>query len=108
MGLHRVENTSYSEPACSLHLYCPPFNQCSVFNQQTGQRNISNVTFWSKYGKKPEGVSVLPELKNNTCTMLKYLIKFIYYIILIFSEKTGQQATRRQLIPKTIPNDNCI
>ena len=52
MGLHRVENPSHSDPAVSLHLYCPPFNTCSVFNQRTGKRSKCSVTFWSKRGKR--------------------------------------------------------
>ena len=30
LGLHRVENTSHSNPAVSLHLYSPPFQSCQV------------------------------------------------------------------------------
>ncbi|XP_065166928.1 cysteine dioxygenase type 1 [Atheta coriaria] len=52
LGLHRVENTSNVEPAVSLHLYCPPYNKCAVFNQNTGQKTISKVTFWSTYGER--------------------------------------------------------
>ncbi|XP_054003139.1 cysteine dioxygenase type 1 [Hylaeus anthracinus] len=52
MGLHRVENPSAMNPAVSLHLYSPPFESCSVFNKQTGQRTSCKVTFWSKYGEK--------------------------------------------------------
>ncbi|XP_067003242.1 cysteine dioxygenase type 1 [Anabrus simplex] len=52
LGLHRVENTSHTDRAVSLHLYCPPFDACLVFNQQTGQRMKCPVTFWSKYGEK--------------------------------------------------------
>ncbi|XP_075219668.1 cysteine dioxygenase type 1 [Lycorma delicatula] len=52
LGLHRVENVSHSNTAVSLHLYCPPFDSCSVFNQRTGQRSKCRVTFWSKFGKK--------------------------------------------------------
>ncbi|CAH1401665.1 unnamed protein product [Nezara viridula] len=54
LGLHRVENPSSSDVAVSLHLYCPPFGECSVFNQQTGKRTVCKVTFWSKYGKRPD------------------------------------------------------
>ena len=32
LGLHRVENTSHSNPAVSLHLYSPPFKSCQVCN----------------------------------------------------------------------------
>ncbi|XP_064464220.1 cysteine dioxygenase type 1-like, partial [Ornithodoros turicata] len=52
MGLHRVENRSHSERAVSLHLYCPPFQACQMFDQRTGHRSKSKVTFWSKYGKR--------------------------------------------------------
>ncbi|KAJ8687121.1 hypothetical protein QAD02_022919 [Eretmocerus hayati] len=52
IGLHRVENLSAVNPAVSLHLYSPPFDTCSVFNKQTGQRSTSKVTFWSKYGER--------------------------------------------------------
>lgn len=52
LGLHRVENPSAVNPAVSLHLYCPPFSRCSVFNKQTGQKTACTVTFWSKYGEK--------------------------------------------------------
>nr|XP_018909918.1 PREDICTED: cysteine dioxygenase type 1 [Bemisia tabaci] len=52
LGLHRVENVSNSERAVSLHLYCPPFDSCSVFNQRTGHRSTSKVTFWSIYGER--------------------------------------------------------
>jgi len=52
LGLHRVENTSHTEPAVSLHLYCPPFSSCSMFDQRTGHRTKCQVTFWSKYGER--------------------------------------------------------
>ena len=32
LGLHRVENTSHSDGAVSLHLYSPPFASCQVRN----------------------------------------------------------------------------
>ncbi|XP_062534805.1 cysteine dioxygenase 1-like [Armigeres subalbatus] len=52
LGLHRVENPSHSDVAVSLHLYCPPFDTCSIFNKQNGKRTKCKVTFWSKYGKR--------------------------------------------------------
>ena len=52
MGLHRMENPSHVDGAISLHLYCPPYDKCTVFNQNTGQTSTSTVTFWSMYGKK--------------------------------------------------------
>uniref|UniRef100_A0A8D8QIK7 cysteine dioxygenase n=2 Tax=Cacopsylla melanoneura TaxID=428564 RepID=A0A8D8QIK7_9HEMI len=57
LGLHRVENSSYSDRAVSLHLYSPPFNACTVFNERTGRTMISKVTFWSKFGKKDKILS---------------------------------------------------
>uniref|UniRef100_A0A023F851 Cysteine dioxygenase n=1 Tax=Triatoma infestans TaxID=30076 RepID=A0A023F851_TRIIF len=54
LGLHRVENPSSSDTAVSLHLYCPPFDACHVFNQQTGHKTKCPVTFWSKFGNKPD------------------------------------------------------
>lgn len=57
MGLHRVENPSHVEGAVSLHLYCPPYSKCTVFNQSTGQTSTSTVTFWSIYGKRKNKVN---------------------------------------------------
>jgi len=52
LGLHRVENPSHVEGAVSLHLYCPPYSECSVFNKNTGQRSKCTVTFWSMFGER--------------------------------------------------------
>lgn len=60
LGLHRVENLSPTEPAVSLHLYCPPFQECSIFNRRTGKRTKCQVTFWSKFGHKKTQVGVTP------------------------------------------------
>ena len=35
LGLHRVENTSHSYNAVSLHLYAPPFGSCQVITFNT-------------------------------------------------------------------------
>lgn len=43
IGLHRVVNNDELEPAFSLHLYCPPFNTCRVFDEQTGTYRKVNV-----------------------------------------------------------------
>jgi len=61
MGLHRVENLSYTDRAVSLHLYSPPFNSCSVFDQHTGHKTTANVTFWSVNGKRNKGTYISPE-----------------------------------------------
>jgi len=52
LGLHRVENTSHSDTAVSLHLYSPPFKSCQVFDERTGNNFKAPMTFWSKFGEK--------------------------------------------------------
>lgn len=52
IGLHSVENPSNTDGAVSLHLYCPPFDSCSIFDKTTGKQTKCKVTFWSKYGEK--------------------------------------------------------
>lgn len=52
LGLHRVGNASHSELAVSLHLYCPPFSTCQVFDEVTGRKCSCKVTFFSRYGQK--------------------------------------------------------
>ncbi|XP_055838305.1 cysteine dioxygenase type 1 [Episyrphus balteatus] len=52
LGLHRVENPSHTDAAVSLHLYCPPFDSCSVFQKNSGKKIKCQVTFWSKNGKR--------------------------------------------------------
>lgn len=52
IALHRVENVSNTDVAVSLHLYCPPFDACGIYNKSTGKRTNCPVTFWSKYGKR--------------------------------------------------------
>lgn len=58
LGLHRVENPSHTEAAVSLHLYCPPYEECSIFNEKTGRRTKCQVTFWSINGQKQSKVRV--------------------------------------------------
>lgn len=52
IGLHRVENPSHSNKAVTLHLYSPPFSECDTFDDKTGHKNTSKVTFWSKFGHR--------------------------------------------------------
>ncbi|XP_018570723.1 cysteine dioxygenase type 1 [Anoplophora glabripennis] len=65
IGLHRVENVSSIDTAISLHLYCPPYNRCSVFNQNTGQKSTCNVTFYSIHGKRLKENKELQEPEDN-------------------------------------------
>ncbi|CRK95868.1 CLUMA_CG009315, isoform A [Clunio marinus] len=55
IGLHRVENSSNTDVAVSLHLYCPPFDSCNVFNK-AGKKTPAKVTFWSKFGKRAKEI----------------------------------------------------
>lgn len=59
LGLHRVENPSHTDVAVSLHLYCPPFESCSIFNKDTGKRTSCQVTFWSKFGERRDKVRIV-------------------------------------------------
>jgi len=52
MGIHRMENESHTDCCVSLHLYSPPFQSCTIFDQNTGHKNTAKMTFWSKYGKR--------------------------------------------------------
>ncbi|CAG9764437.1 unnamed protein product [Ceutorhynchus assimilis] len=62
LGLHRVENVSSYDTAISLHLYCPPYDRCTVFNQKNGKKTSSTVTFYSMFGKKNKEIEApIPE-----------------------------------------------
>lgn len=70
LGLHRVENRSHSDTAVSLHLYCPPYEKCQMFDQRTGHKSVGKVTFWSKYGERAPHImdssgSVTVHYENN-------------------------------------------
>ena len=52
VGLHRVENPSHTDPAVSLHLYCPPITLCKRFEERTGQAHNCEITFYSRDGEK--------------------------------------------------------
>ncbi|TMS36035.1 hypothetical protein L596_003302 [Steinernema carpocapsae] len=52
LGLHRVENPNHSDGTVTLHLYCPPFDHCQVFDERTGRKTKATVTFYTKYGHK--------------------------------------------------------
>ncbi|XP_050673727.1 cysteine dioxygenase [Leptidea sinapis] len=65
LGLHRVENPSHVDGAVSLHLYCPPFDSCRVFDARTGKPTNVKVTFWSEYGKKMKRVMDANEVADS-------------------------------------------
>ena len=45
LGLHRVENSSHTEKAVSLHLYSPPFDLCHWFDERTSTKHTCRITF---------------------------------------------------------------
>jgi len=71
LGLHRVENPSHTDPAVSLHLYCPPFDTCHMFDQRTGKKTSVKITFWSKFGERvptianPQSCCLPPSADNK-------------------------------------------
>lgn len=65
LGLHRVENVSSYDTAISLHLYCPPYEQCSVFNQRNGKKTTATVTFYSMFGKRTKNNNEIPIPEDN-------------------------------------------
>ncbi|GMT16069.1 hypothetical protein PFISCL1PPCAC_7366 [Pristionchus fissidentatus] len=72
LGLHRMENTSHTQGAVSLHLYIPPYTTCNAFDERTGHKTACTVTFYTKYGckvdynKSKEGTCSGQELKEIT------------------------------------------
>lgn len=51
MGYHKVGNPCPSQPAITLHLYCPPFQQCKIWlDPSSGTCSRSNVCYHSEYG----------------------------------------------------------
>ena len=51
VGLHRVENSSHTDVAITLHLYCPPITLCKSFEERTGHCHSCKVTFYSREGE---------------------------------------------------------
>lgn len=52
VGIHQVENPSHTDGAVTLHLYCPPFDSCASFDENSGKKRQVQVTFWSKFGER--------------------------------------------------------
>ncbi|CAG9134178.1 unnamed protein product [Plutella xylostella] len=65
LGLHRMENPSHVDAAVSLHLYCPPFDSCRVFDASTGKPTQVSVTFTSKYGKRIKRMDEVIEVADS-------------------------------------------
>lgn len=53
IGLHRMANTSHTEPAVSLHIYSPPYKECQVYDERSSSKKPSGcMTFYSRGGVK--------------------------------------------------------
>jgi cysteine dioxygenase len=50
LGYHKVENPSLSQPAITLHLYCPPFDKCRIWMDPSRKSSNSKMTYHSQYG----------------------------------------------------------
>ncbi|XP_025060402.1 cysteine dioxygenase type 1 isoform X2 [Alligator sinensis] len=64
IGLHRVENTSHTESAVSLHLYSPPFDSCNTFDQRTGHKHKVKMTFYSQFGERTPYATAVSQENN--------------------------------------------
>ncbi|XP_025046171.1 cysteine dioxygenase type 1 isoform X2 [Pelodiscus sinensis] len=64
IGLHRVENTSHTESAVSLHLYSPAFDNCNTFDQRTGHKHKVKMTFYSQFGERTPGATAVSQENN--------------------------------------------
>jgi len=52
IALHRVENVSHVDPSVSLHVYIPPYQECTIFDDKTSKKGQAKVTFYSRFGKR--------------------------------------------------------
>lgn len=52
IGLHSMENPSHTEPAVTLHLYSPPYQESNIFDEKTGRKGTATMTFYSEFGKR--------------------------------------------------------
>ncbi|KAL7469622.1 hypothetical protein ACHAXS_009881 [Conticribra weissflogii] len=54
MGFHKVGNPSKTDPAITMHLYCPPFKQCKIWLDPSHASLPSNACMcnYSEYGNK--------------------------------------------------------
>ena len=52
IGYHKIGNPSPSQPAVTLHLYCPPFQRCKIWldPEHFSKPTVSSVCFYSEFG----------------------------------------------------------
>lgn len=100
LGLHRVENPSHTDGAVSLHLYCPPYDSCSIFNQKTGKQTRCRVEFYSKFGQRRCKVTCDQIATNAHSFQLFH--PFVSLFCGSFPFVGGNQSGRRQLKPTTM------
>ena len=53
LGLHLVKNPSANIGAISLHLYCPAFKFCKVY-EKSGESETREMKFDTKFGRPTE------------------------------------------------------
>ncbi|CAK9301094.1 unnamed protein product [Gordionus sp. m RMFG-2023] len=61
IGVHRMSNQDSTSTTVTLHLYCPPFESCHTFDENSGKINTCNVTFFSQYGTRI-GTNIGPDM----------------------------------------------
>lgn len=64
IGYHKVENPSLTQPAITLHLYCPPFAKCRIWMDPTRKPSVSMMTFHSQYGRLTSSLSDAAALRS--------------------------------------------
>ena len=66
IGLHRIRNPSPSKGAVSLHLYCPPYQTCQTFCENSGvARPSGNIVFYSINGEKEKYIEEIYSKLNE-------------------------------------------
>ena len=58
LGFHKVENSSVTEVAVTLHVYAPPVKACTVFEENSNQGKLVKPTFDSIEGKPVQGLEI--------------------------------------------------
>ena len=51
IGMHRMSNPSHTDGTVTMHIYCPPYQQCHVFDERTSHSQDScKLSFCSRFG----------------------------------------------------------
>ncbi|KAJ1836766.1 hypothetical protein LPJ63_000086 [Coemansia sp. RSA 2711] len=63
IGLHRIANPASDRKAVSLHLYSPPYQMCTTFDEHTGEAEMSSCA--AERLKRPDSGSFLLHSAQN-------------------------------------------